>query len=336
MRFAHFAAPIVLVLVTATPVRADDAPAPTAKELYAQGVKLHKQGDHLRAAESFAHADELTPTPIALRAALDQALLADDPVLAMTLADRASRAPNDAALRERAAAVRARFGDRAGRVNIRCAGLARCLATIDGASAAVGIRWVRTGQHTIVAQLGEEAQQRLVDVRAGDTVEVAFKPKPTAPPVAVAPPPTSTSPAPRHTDERAVVSTDSDAPRGGVSPVFFFVGAALTAGAGAATIVSGLDTRSVRDDFVNRQCDAFDGPGCSALSVQGIDARTRTNVLAVSTGVLGVATAVIGLFFVRWSSDASTHRGRGRGRERAHATARVVPTLGSMALDGSF
>lgn len=326
MRFAHFAAPIVLVLVTATPVRADDAPAPTAKDLYAQGVKLHNQGDHLRAAEAFARADELTPTPIALRTALDQALLADDPVLAMTLAERAARAPNDAGLRERASAVRARFGDKAGRVIISCAGPARCLATIDGASAAVGIRWVRTGQHTIVAQLGEEAQQRLVDVRAGETVEVAFKPKPAALPVAIAPAPSSTSsPASTRADERAVVSPGSDAAR-----VFFFVGAALTAGAAAATVVSGLDTRSVRDDFVKRQCDTSNGPGCIALSNQGIDARTRTNVLAVGTGVVGVATAVIGLFFVRWSSNANSKRGH------EQVTARVVPTLGGMALDGSF
>lgn len=300
---ALFAAACAVSVVHVTPARADDEAVKRAREVYEQGLKLHARGDYLGATQAFARADEASPNALVLRAALDESLRADDPALALTLADRASR---DASLGERAAAVRARFSGRAGRLVVRCA--VSCIVTRDGAAAAAERpEWVVAGRHTVIAQMGEEAETRVVDVPATETVEIGFKPKPPAvvtpasppaPPSPIAPPPvTEMHPAPAPAADHGSRS---------LSPVFVYVGAGLTAVLGGATALSGLDTQSLRRDFESRGCPAANGPGCTDLSTRGADARTRTNVLALGTGVIGGATAVLGLFFVRWESGGAT------------------------------
>lgn len=289
--------------------RADEAATKRAHEAYQQGVKLHGRGDYLGATQAFARADEASPSPVALRAALDESLFADDPVLALSLVDRAAREPS---LAERAKAVRARFVAQVGRVVVHCPSDVGCMVTRDGAAAsAERAEWVRAGRHTLVAQLGDQAETRVVDVPAGETIEVTFKSKPPAAvPIVSAPAPASapSSAAPPKAETRPP-TTDEPRPHErarGLSPVFFYVGAGLTAVLGGVTVLSGLDTQSVRKDFEAAGCPSAPGPSCGDLATQGKNARTRTNVLAIGTGLVGGATAVLGLFFVRWDNGGAT------------------------------
>ncbi len=267
-----------------------------ALEAYKQGTRFHKQRDYARAAEAFARADEIVPSAVALSAALDAAVAADAPVLAMELVDRSKSRPAEAALGKRVEAARSRFEWRVARVNVTCERAERCLATVDGAAVVIGRdKWVLAGPRLIVAQVDDETQQRLVDVAAGDTAKLVFAPKPApAPPPPVAKAPEPIPPAPAPTPAPAPVKS------GGLPPAVFFVTAGLTLVGGGLTIASALDTRAKRDDFRAKGCEAEGLPGCFTLATHGSNARDRTNVALAVTGALGVTSVVLGAFFVRW------------------------------------
>lgn len=305
MRVVSLAAALVF-FGFAHPAQADEATS-RAASAYADGLSFHKQKDYVRAAQSFAKADAIAPSAVALAAAIDESLLADDPVLAMNLVERCARAPSDASLQGRAALARARFGGKVAQVTVTCPRNERCLATIDGASLDLRTpQWVSPGQHTVVAQIGDAPQQRLIEVRAGDVRDVRFTAASSGA-LAVQPPPNADEP-------------ERPTPSGGLSPAVFFVGAGLTALGGAATIVSGLDTQRTHDDFVKRQCQIANYAGCQSLSIDGQNERTRTNGLAIGTAVVGLTTAIIGLFFVRWTNPSA----RSTTTARAGARARIA------------
>src|SRR5580693_6760902 len=63
--------------------------ASRARDAFERGSAAYRLGDYARAAAEYARADALDPNPAALRAALDAATLADDPVLGEELIERA-------------------------------------------------------------------------------------------------------------------------------------------------------------------------------------------------------------------------------------------------------
>src|SRR5262249_1836815 len=137
-----------------------------------------------------------------------------------------------------------------------------------------------------------------VSVAAGGSVEVKPNPspKPQAPaPVPVPVPAASSSPPAQHVapppppPEPARPSKRSE----GLSPIWFWVGTALTVGAGAATVWSGLDTQSKHD--------AFNANKNPATQSDGTAAQLRTNLLLVITAACGITTASLGIFAVSWS-----------------------------------
>lgn len=279
---------------------AEDAES-RARDAYAQGARLHKQGNYRRAAEAFARADAEVPSDVAFAAALDAAMLADEPGLGMELVARARGRALDAKTTPRVETARSKFIARAGQLRIACLPKGSCLATLDGAPLPVELeQWVRAGQHTVVVQVAGETEQRLIVVGAGATTEATFSGKTAraasegAPASAPATPPTPPGAAPSPTPPR------EDARKGGVSPAFFFAAGGLTVLAGAVATWSALDTRSLHDDFVAKRCGSFESDGCASLSREGTSARTRTNVLLAATGGLGVITAALGLVFVDW------------------------------------
>src|SRR5262249_38333203 len=69
--------------------RADDPEA--ARAAYDRGKAAAEAKRWLEAANAFARADALAPNDVALASALKVAALADDPALALTLADRAEQ-----------------------------------------------------------------------------------------------------------------------------------------------------------------------------------------------------------------------------------------------------
>ena len=108
----------------------------------------------------------------------------------------------------------------------------------------------------------------------------------------------ATAPAPAAASARAATATTGESGRG-ISPVWFYIGLGATGLAGAATVVSGVDTANQHSHFVS-DCKGVAGDsGCGTLASNGQSARTRTNVLLGVTAGLAALTAVT-VFLVRW------------------------------------
>ena len=302
--------------------RADDAANEVqAHQAYDRGTSAYRRKDYITAAREYAAADALSPNPTALQAAIDAAVLADDPVLGTQLLDRARGAPRSDALLTTMLVAEKRFAGRTGRVRMSCPA-SPCLATIDGAAVDPALpAVVRVGSHSVLVQSGGYTTTRTVTIAPDETVVVGpnSTANPGAAPLPGPSPAPSSAPAP---SPRDAPPADAPAPAPvasadvgtGISPVWFFVGVGATAVAGGVTIASGADTASKHASF--EQC-LQRKESCSSQQTSGQSAQTRTNVLVGVTAVLGVATALT-LPFVRW-----------------HGTTASVG-LGTLRFDGRF
>lgn len=300
-RFAEIAALAgvagVIAFAGYAPIARAEAPdAPTrARDAYERGTAAYARADFATAAREFAGADALLPNATALQAALDAALRADDPVIGMALLDRAARAPAVGELAALVKIARARFAGRTGRLRVMC-GTASCLGAIDGVAIDVSTAaYARVGPHTVTIQSDGKSEQRLVDVRADELVEVT---------PALAPPAVST-PASSSSSSSAPLASESPSRQRVVAPVWFYTGIGLTAVLAGATIASGLDAASQHASFVRSGCDRAALPGCDRASSDGASAQLRTNVLLGVSSGMGIATAALGIFFVKWGGDAT-------------------------------
>jgi hypothetical protein len=303
-----------LILLTASGgARGDDAQTMVAaRAAYDRGAAAYDRGEYAVAAAEFARADELAPNPVALTHAVKAAHRADDPVLGMSLVERSSRGPSTSELTQAVEAARARFAARVGQLAIRCPAVLACRATIDGAPAAMGRkRWVTAGQHAIEVIFEGGTEKRTISIVGGDDYEIT--PSGPAPSQSLTPPTTATRAA---TGQRSPSSAEPDS--GGVSPAWFWVGAAVTLGLAGATTASGLDATSRHDEY-------NDAPTADGLA-DGHAAETRTNVLLGATAAAAVATAALGIFFVRWSS--------GDGSRAAAVTLSTTASAGGSAMLG--
>ena len=268
-----------------------DGESTRAREAYDRGIVAFQRGEFAAAAREFATADAMVPSGVALHAALDAAIRADDPVLGVELLERVARGPADGALETTARDARAKFARRTGRVSLVC-GTSPCRATIDGAAVEGGARVVlRVGPHTAMIESDGRRERRDVDVPPDDTVVLS----PADAAVATPPP---MKPRPRVSD--------------GVSPVWVYFGIGATAIVGGLSVASGIDTAKKHSNFVDAGCDRG-GPGCLTSANDGSSAQTRTNVLLGVTAALGVTTAAIAIFAVRWKKDASVAVGMVHG-----------------------
>lgn len=247
---------------------ADEARAGAAYEAALVAIRAH---DYARAASLFDEADTLVPNVVALRSAIDAAVLAQDAVLAVRLSERAAKRPANRALEASARKALDKFEQRVGRVRVECAGHP-CTAMMDGSPAPVGESLVvAVGSHSVVIDDGVKVTRRQVEVAAG-TVTVAA---PSAPEALAEP----SSPA------------ADDEEQGGWSPAVFWVGLGTTAVLGGFTIWSAVDTRDRYAAYLETGEGADDGRG----------AQLRTNIMLVTTLSLGLATAAVGVFAVGWS-----------------------------------
>jgi hypothetical protein len=277
---------VIAAMLFAWPAFAEDT-RERAREAYDRGTAAHKRGDFAQAAQDYALADDIAPSPVALRAALDEAVRADDAALGMELVTRASRGPIEGDLATSVSSARTKFQARAGVVRVHCPTM--CMATLD--SRPLDVKkdaWATIGQHTVVVQSGDDTQQRIVEVKADAPVEVTLAPRPAPPGPAPAP---YVAPAPE----------PARAPQPGLPPVVFFVGAAATVALGGATVWSALDTSKKHADFTASHCDTQGSIACDRASSSGASAQTRTNVLLATTAVVGAAMVLVGVAFTRWS-----------------------------------
>lgn len=260
-----------------------------AKEAYDRGVDAHNKGDMHKAAQEFARADSLAPSAVALQAALDASIEADDPALGSELLERSSREKPSGQLAASVNQAKTKFAGRAGRVRISCPADATCLATIDGAPMeTTKPAWARTGQHTVVVQVDRDSQTKLVRVEADQIVEVAGTK--TANPTTVNEPP---GPVPEPKKKRF---------EDGLPPVFFYGGVGLTVLLAGATTYFAISTASKHDEFKNLGCANANITGCDDLKDEGEGSQTSTNAGIVLTGVAAVATIVVGIAFTNWKS----------------------------------
>jgi hypothetical protein len=285
---------LTLALIVPRASRADGGASEEARAAYDRGAAAHARGDYRVAASEMARADALAPNPVALKAALDEVLLADDPELGMQLVERARlRAPGDPTLAPSVRDATARFAGRTGKVRVDCGGRT-CRASIDGRQVdLLAPVTVLVGSHQLAIDAGGGVTTREVTV-SGDRETVVVLPP--AEPLAAVPRPVAPGP---------LAARSRAAPSRGPSSVWFFTAAAVTAVAGGVTIASGIDTANQHASFVSRGCGAPGGAAdCATISSDGIGAQTRTNVLAVTTGVLGVATLALA-FVVEWHLPAA-------------------------------
>lgn len=246
-----------------------------ARAAYDRGAKAYDSGDYTTAAVEFARADQLAPNATVLELALKSALRGGDPLLGMSLVDRAEQRGVQGGAAEQAAQARARFESRVGRLLVQCR--TECAATVDGAPTSIGApRMMLVGPHDVEIVANGARERHKVEVLAGTLVRVeqtAHEPTrlPPAPPPL--PPPGSD---------------------GRVSPAVFWIGLGATALLGVAAGFSGADTRDRHEQFV--QSPSEQG------AQDGRAAQMRTNVLIGSCIATGALTGALGLFAVRWSS----------------------------------
>jgi len=290
---------VAAVSLAATAARADpQAVAVQAHEAYERGTAAYRRGDYATAAREYAAADALSPSPVALQAALDAALRADDPVVGTTLLERASGRPRTGGLDSIVAAAERRFARLTGHVRFACGGHA-CLASIDGAAVdASQSVVVRVGAHTVIVQSDGASATQAVTVGPDETVEVRAPQNP--PPAPAQPPPGAPVVAPSSPPPEPPRAPEREE-RGGLPRAWFIVGLVATGVAGGAAIASGVDTLDKHSSFAGDCQGSVIAPGanCGQRGVDGQSAQTRTDVLLAVTGGLAAATAVTALF-VRW------------------------------------
>ena len=104
---------------------------------------------------------------------------------------------------------------------------------------------------------------------------------------------------------RADQRTAKPTPHSGLSPIWFYVGAGVTAVLGGATIWSGLDTQQAFDDY-ERDLPNLNQAEADQRVADGHSKETRTNLLLGATAVAAAGTAALGLFVVDWGPTEAT------------------------------
>lgn len=309
---ALFAAAAVALAPRAHADQASDKKA--AHEAYERGARAFGQGSYAVAATEFARADELQPAPAALEAALKAAILAEDPVLAITLVDRAAGRPANEAVAAQAARANDRFAHKVGRLKILC--VQPCSAKVGNEDVPVAAtRVYLAGNYVIEITAGGAPELFAVQLPGGSSME--WKPPPKVPPAALSgspssvatstalpsfPPPFPTAPAPGPTPGPRAPERSS------LSPAWFGIGAGVTAISAGLTIGFGVDTLDQHAAFVKAPTEEG--------SAAGQGAQLRTNVFMGVTAAAAVATAIIGYFTFRARSGgeaAASARGPAPG-----------------------
>jgi hypothetical protein len=267
----------IAIAVWAGAASAADPATGEARRAYDKGAEAYNHGDYVVAVQELARADELAPNDNVLRFALFAAERADSAVLAMNLVERA---------RARGMAVPvidklvARFAPTLASVRMNCTTAAACTARVDGVPVPEGRTvWLSPTPHAIEFRTKGGVERRSIDPRAGTSLLLA---------------PDGRLPVAsefQDTPQPAAVE-EQPARRSGPSPVWFWLGAGVTAVLAGATTASTIDTLGKHDHFIAHRT--------TARADEGQSAQLRTNILVASTVASAAITAVLGLFVVRW------------------------------------
>lgn len=311
----RLAAPALLaaLLLAAAPASAGDPGKPpdaarlrTAAEQFDAGVTAYKQKDFERAAAHFEAADGAAPSPKTLRQAIRARVEAGQGSRAATLAALALRLyAEDEATTKLAAETLEKFEPLLGKLSVTCASpcvLSVGTRSVPGEASARWTLYLDPGKETLGASFpsgGASTQGRSVTVRAGAAQDLRFEPEKkassSAPPIA---PSAGDAPSKSEVppdDVKPEETTEPKPERKGISPAFFAVGVVATAGLGAATIWSGIDTQTNPGPAAVKAACQGKGPECP-LFKEGLAHQLRTNVLIGATAGVAAVTVVLAIF----------------------------------------
>lgn len=277
-------------LAVTRPGAAQD-PKAEARKAYDEGERLTRERRYAEAAASFARADDLLPNDTALEAALEAALLGENPALAMNLLERTRRAPSAQDL-PAARKVRDAFSSRAALVEVPCVeeGPA-CAAAIDDVPVERRRTWVAPGQHRVALRGSGGQQVDTISVAGGATHTALLRPADApAPPPPVAGSATFESPPPT-------------ADGGGISAWWFVAGCGVTAILGGVTVGHAVAASSNKGEFDDGIEAGIPRGELEQLAADGSSLETRTNVFLVATLVAAGATAGLAVFAVDWGGE---------------------------------
>lgn len=247
-----------------------------AAELFEQGVRQFSSAEYDAAAKNFLGADQLAPNP---RALVNGIIAARRAGQYLVVAEAAERALTRADVDESGVTLaRESLNDAAShltRVDVACAP-APCTVTIDGETAAPGLRYLLPGTHDFVAAStdGATASEHITTL-AGSSYRIALKPTPPPAP-------------PLRTTEHEPAAQRSKP----LSPTVFYLGAAGTAVLAGLTVWSGLETLSAKSSATNTNWDHVE-----SLAL-------RTDLLMAGAILFGAATTAAGIWGTDWRAGS--------------------------------
>lgn len=315
MRAASAFALAFLFVAGAAHGQGDDEKA-RAKEAYKRGLKAHDAKDYPSAARAFAEADTILPSAVALGAALDAAVDADDPVLGAELLERSNRPGSTPALTTSVATAKKKLAGRAGKVRLLCPSGALCRVVIEGRETTTEL-WLAPGKHLAAVTVDSAMREQTLDVRAGETIVLApEKAAPSAPlpPPATRPAPSAPAeppPAPQPAPVVVAPPPPPAAPSHGLPPIVVYIGGGITLLFAGAAVATGLIAKDKHDDFTAQGCDRGPASGCKDIQSSGEPLVLGTNVLLGAAILTGALTALVGIAFTDWHPTAAVLPGGG-------------------------
>ncbi len=299
---------LALGLLASTTALAEPTPQQlkAASDQFDLGVKAAQSGDLEGAAVHFENADREAPSDATLKAAIRARRDAKQPDRASTLAELAlTRHADKEELTTFARSV-ILGGERAlSKVEVTCkpaCELAVDKKIVHGEASTRRVLWLTGGKHVVGAGWGAKGASKELTTTAGGSTQLAFAPpedpKPAAAaapvdkPAAEAPPPDRPAPA---------------KPSGKVGPGLFVGGAVVTGVLAAASVWSGLDTKSNPGPDKVKQACLGKGDTCPEYR-DGLAKQSRTNLLLGLTAGAAVVTGVIGVVFTDWGSGDKAGR----------------------------
>jgi hypothetical protein len=272
-----------------TPVAATSARSEAEKQ-FNEGERAFDRGDFVHAAEAFERAYRWVPHTDALWNAARAWQRADEPARAATAYARFLReAPSSSADRSVATAELLKLAPHLGRIEVHGDGIDRL--ALDERPIEERVLYVNPGAHTLRAVVDGHLLEQRAEVAAGGVVSVVFEPPKPAPQPS---PPSAPEPPRPRPPVQPLPEVEPRPSSGGVSPWFVAGGAALTAGAVAATVVSGISTLAARN--------AFEAHPTPSNLAAGESMQERTNLLLGASIGLGVATSAAAVWLVNWRS----------------------------------
>jgi hypothetical protein len=283
------------------PVALAEPPADVSKaaDAFSRAQEAERRGDWAEAANLYGLADEIAPTPEALRSAarasLKAGMSARAATHASTLLSRESEDPQSRAVGEDI--LRATEGELT-RIEARCT--IACRVLIDGQlatarAATAHVLYARPGARQLSASFETEpaAPEQALELQAGQTIRPHFAP-----------------------GSAALASVDAAAgepaaEERGISPWIFGSGVVLSAALGAVSVWSGMQVKSAHADYDRAAADA------QSQFEHGQKLELRTNVLFGVTAAVGLGT-LLTAFYTEWGAHSD---------DKPTARARVTPQL---------